>query len=307
MGAGLATVASMTGSASLRGATEHGALLLAVRSVNGRGLALKQRLPGSLQIWEREIEKGLRQRFARGSFQFSLTVEAPPESSSTADDAIDSERFAQVSKTLISLALSNGLELPTVRDVVTFPGVVRTASQSASSSEPQVSDKLPPQVAELVDALLSSLDEDRRREGEATRTAMRALVAELRAEFDAVRVRIPQIVGEYRARLLQRVEQFLQERGHQVEPEAVAREVAVFAERSDTAEEVQRLEEHLTELDRQLSEGGEIGRRLEFLLQEVLREVNTLGSKASDAETARRVVEMKTRIDRLKEQAANLE
>ena len=115
------------------------------------------------------------------------------------------------------------------------------------------------------------------------------------------------VIAFAQRRLLQRVNEFLAGQARTMEDGDVIREVAAFADRSDVAEELQRLTTHFAEERELLANGGEIGRKFEFLLQETLREVNTLGSKSQDAEMAQCVVAMKTAIDRLREQAANLE
>ncbi|MGA0868968.1 MAG: endoribonuclease YicC domain-containing protein, partial [Planctomycetota bacterium] len=119
--------------------------------------------------------------------------------------------------------------------------------------------------------------------------------------------RAPELVTSQRERLLERVNEFLAGRGLSIEPDNVVRELAVFAEKTDVAEEIQRLRAHIERAHQLLDGGGEVGRRFEFLVQEMLRETNTLGSKSPDVQIAHTVVAMKTAIDRLKEQAANLE
>ena len=138
-------------------------------------------------------------------------------------------------------------------------------------------------------------------------TAMREEIERFIQALSAVQVRAPEMVASYRERLLGRVNEFLEGRAQAMETGDVIREVAVFADRVDIAEELQRLGAHVERAEELLAAGGAVGRKLEFLVQEMLREVNTVGSKSPDVAIAHRVVEMKSCVDRLKEQAANLE
>jgi uncharacterized protein (TIGR00255 family) len=115
------------------------------------------------------------------------------------------------------------------------------------------------------------------------------------------------VVADYRAKLLQRVNEFLESRGKAMAESEVIREVAVFADRADITEEMQRLGSHVLRAGELLRGGAEVGRKLEFLVQEMLREVNTIGSKSPDVRISHHVVEMKSCVDKLREQAANLE
>ena len=162
-------------------------------------------------------------------------------------------------------------------------------------------------MAALVDTALDALVQDREAEGRATAATLTTLVDELTDLREQVVQAAPRIVSAYREKLLGRIGEFLTERGVTVDDAAIVREVAMFADKVDVAEELQRLGLHLDRLRDALATGGEVGRGLEFLLQETLREVNTIGSKSPDADIAHVVVAMKSRIDRLKEQAANLE
>jgi uncharacterized protein (TIGR00255 family) len=146
-------------------------------------------------------------------------------------------------------------------------------------------------------------------EGTALRDHVRSCAATLGDRLAAVRERAPRVVAAYQERLRQRVNALLAEVGAAVEPSDLLREVAIFAERSDIAEEVSRLSAHLAQLDSLLSDANPepVGRTLDFLAQEMLREANTIASKSADAEISRHVVDMKTAIDRIKEQAQNAE
>ncbi|MEO0481431.1 MAG: YicC/YloC family endoribonuclease [Planctomycetota bacterium] len=303
-------VASMTGAGIARGETEFGQIEVLVRSVNGRGLTTKVRTFGEWDGWDREVERVLRARFVRGSFHLTLRRQEATDAQPSVDQLIDQDRFGEVAAQLAALAREHGVADPSFSDVVRFPGVLGGAADGGAgggAAEEVRDTKMPEAIRTIVDQAFDLLSADRDREGSATCKDMLDFVTGLESERQAVDARRPEMIEEHRERLLQRIESFLEERGQQVEDDVLVREVALFADKTDTAEELQRLGEHLAELRRVLQSDGAVGRRLEFLLQECLREVNTIGSKSSDTDIARRVVEMKTGLDRLKEQAANLE
>lgn len=286
-----AATSSMTGTGAARGASEVGPLRVELRSVNGRSLQVKQRLCREVQSLESVFEDEVRQRLSRGS----VTLVVDRDGGSILPDRTQLAALAQeLRSTSAALGLAGELSL---RDVLDLAERVR----------PQADRDAAPKVVALVRAAIDDLQQHRIASGADT-------VAAMRVELDAVDLlrqqamqRAPAIVDEHRARLLARLKEFVAGQGLQLEPGALVREVGLFAERVDTSEELQRLEAHLRELRSVLQQGGAVGRKTEFLLQEVLRETNTLGSKSPDVSTAHCVVAMKSSIDRLKEQAANLE
>lgn len=297
----MAKIQSMTGSGWSRGAVDGlGELVVDVRSVNGKSLSVKTRLPAALQSLEREFDRRVRARVERGTVSLSVQVD---RSAGAVDALVQGDQFAAVSRKLTALAAEQGLAEVSVRDVIAVLLALRGGGDGPSI-EPGAG--MPVGLAALLDEALDRLITERETEGAATLEAMREALCELAVGREAVAARAPQLIVDYRQRLLERVREFLEGRAVELEEAAVVREVALFADRSDIAEELQRLETHLQRLGALLDAGGAVGRQLEFLLQEALREVNTIGSKSPDVDTAHAVVGMKSWIDRLKEQAANL-
>jgi len=290
----------MTGAGEARGRVPGGELRISVRSVNARALVVKTRLPPELQDWERDVERLVRARLDRGTVSLSISLRhevRPP------DALIDATQFAAVAAWLNELAAAQGVGGVSVADVLAVPGVLKTDGVRESTGSARV----PPEVEGLVGEALDALVADRAAEGAATATAMLELLDALERERQVVVARAPLVVERHRDRLLARVNEFLAAHGTRLEPADIVRELGLFADRVDVTEELQRLGTHVERVRETLTQGGVVGRRLEFMLQEVLREVNTLGSKSPDVEIAHSVVTMKTAIDRLKEQAANLE
>jgi uncharacterized protein (TIGR00255 family) len=266
-----------------------------VRSVNGRGFAAKLRLPNACSAYEAAVEELLRAKVARGSLLVVVELAQPVGA------VVDAAAMREAAAALRALAGELQLDPPRLSDVL-------AAAAAARRGEPMTSRPLPPQLLALCERALAELASRRAAEGQRTVAAILGELAEHEARAREVAARAPQLADEHRRRLLQRVQEFAAQVGTSIAPAAeFVREVAVFAERIDVAEELQRLAAHTDALRALLRQGGEVGKRLEFLLQELHRETNTLGAKSPDAAVAHAIVAMKANVERMKEQAANLQ
>ncbi|HEX5051839.1 MAG TPA: DUF1732 domain-containing protein [Planctomycetota bacterium] len=286
---------SMTGAGFAAGASEVGDLRIEVRTVNGRGLAVKLRLTGACARFEAAIDALVRERLHRGTV--SVIVERQVQATVLPDRSV----LRAVAEELRQLASELHLPPPGLADVVQLASLAQRGEAATARA-------LPPQLHALFVDALDDLDRHRRADGEGAIAAMQSVLAEFDGHCAAAAARAPQVAAAYRERLLARVQEFVQ--SHLPAPLPafdLVREVAIYADRIDVAEELQRLRAHLDEIRAVLGRGGEVGRRVEFLLQELLRETNTLGSKSPDTALSHIAVSMKSGIDRLKEQAANLE
>ncbi|MCA8956883.1 MAG: YicC family protein [Planctomycetes bacterium] len=287
----------MTGFGVASGETSLGSVAVECRALNHRGLTVKLRLAAECQGFEAALEARVRSRIDRGAVSMAVAVQVR----NVPDAVIDLALAERVVDELRELAQKLGTAV-TLSDVLAFPGVIPVERAGV-----RLTREVPDDLLALVDAALDALLESRRSEGASTAAAIEEQLDALERASASVAERAPQLAGLYRDRVLQRVNEFLEGRARTMEPGEVVREVAVFADRVDVAEEQQRLAAHLARGRALLAESGPIGRSLEFLVQEMLREVNTLGSKVLDADIAHQVVAMKTAIDRIREQAANLE
>lgn len=286
---------SMTGAGFAAGPCEVGEVRIEVRTVNGRGLNVKLRLPGVCSGFEAAVEELVRAQLQRGSA--TVVVEREQVATPLPDRTV----LREVAASLRELADELQLAPPRLDDVL-------QVALSAGRGEAMTSRPLPPQLRALLEGALADLAAHRRADGQGTTAAILASLDEYAALARATAERAPRLAIEYRERLLQRVGEFVASHVPQPPPAAdLVREVALFADRVDVAEELQRLAAHVAEVRNLLARGGEVGKRLEFLLQELLRETNTLGSKSPDTAIAHAVVGMKTCIERMKEQAANLQ
>ncbi len=288
---------SMTGFGRAAEECDQAFIEVEIRSVNNRFLKVSSRVPSELGPYESRIEERVRRKVRRGTVNVLVRYrdrEAPP--------VLLNEALLESYRTrLAHLQQSWGLGGDLTLDwLVTLPGVLDVEERSLDETHWE-------RVAQLLDRALGSLLEHRQAEGARLRTEFVSGRTAIAALIEEVATRAPKIITDYRQKLIQRVEEFLRNHGVGLDESTVIREVAIFADRSDINEELARLRSHLTHLDDLLDRSGAVGRELDFLLQEMLREANTVGSKANDAELARRVVQMKAEIEKLKEQGLNIE
>jgi uncharacterized protein (TIGR00255 family) len=291
------SVMSMTGTGVATGATEVGETTVELRSVNGRGLSIKVRLAPDAAGWETGLEQVVRARLRRGNVTIVVDVVAPP-GAARIDEAAAVAAAAQLRALVKRLDLRDEVRLA---DVLALPGVVARPDPVRTTREP------PAAVAALLRSALDRLLVARREEGKVMAAAVGGAVADIERLCADVAARWPAVIAEHRDRLLRRVNEFLAAQGLSLAPADVVREVALVADRTDLNEELHRLRAHAARARELLAAGGEVGRPLEFLAQELLREANTVASKAADAQIAHAAILMKSHADRLKELAANLE
>ena len=292
-------IRSMTGHGAASCEHEGMHIAVEVRSVNNRSFKAMLRLPDSLTSMEGELEAKLARRVQRGSV--SLTVRmgdgtarsAGRINTTTLKSYLDQLKAVQGAG---NVAIDAGALLG-------LPGVI------VDDGGVSLCEAAKPVIDRLLEDACKQLFVMRENEGAALRTLLLSLGQTIQTRLDEVRERAPEVSRLYGERLKTRMATMLAEAGIAARQEDVLREVATFAERADIAEEIQRLGGHLQAFRKLLepSNPEPIGRTLDFLAQEMLREANTIASKASDFEIATRVVDMKTAIDRIKEQAANAE
>ena len=296
------TVSSMTGFGSAQRASESFEARVEIRSVNHRALNWKASGIGDLLL-ESEVDARIRKCIGRGS----LTIQVQ-RSRSQGEDAVclDRDLARRVWREIGELADELGASKPKFRDLLQVPGLFVEASARAGN-DPEARAAQAKLVLGAIDEALDALVEARQREGAALLAALEANLASITELVDEIDGRWPAVLDAQRERLERRVRELLEAHGLHAEQVDVLREVALIAERIDVGEEIERLRTHADELARLLADGGRIGRKADFLAQEMFREVNTIGSKSNDVELAGRVVELKTALDRVREQLQNLE
>ena len=293
-------VHSMTAFAREEISAEWGAAAWELRSVNHRYLDVSLRLPEEL----RSLDAGVRERIAakvrRGKVDCSLRVQ--PAAGGRAGFSLDLDLAKRLldAKRKVEAAgrrVPGGLPLrsPTALDVLRWPGV----------AEPQGIDResVGGAALRLLDRALDTLVAARAREGAKLGDMVAGRCEEVGRIAARVRAALPDVQERYRARLVAR----LDEARVDIDPNRLAQELVMFASRTDVAEELDRLDTHVTEVRGALGSGSPIGRRLDFLMQELQREANTLGSKSADPDTSRASVDLKVLIEQMREQVQNIE
>jgi len=289
---------SMTGCGSAAASAGDSTVRVEIRGVNGRQFKLSLRSSEGLASLEPRIEALVRRRVERGTVHLAVVAAGPAVSGGR---RLDRGQLAAYLDDLESFAAERGLALPPAADALLgLPGVVADVAGDADAAE-----RVWPLVEQAVTAAVDGFDRMRRDEGATLAAEMRTTCGDIAGLVDMIRSRVPEVVIAYRDRLLDRVASLLSDRPTPLAEGDVAREVALIADRTDVTEELVRLRSHLDQFSRLLDEESP-GRALDFLAQELGREANTIASKSLDVTIAHAVVDIKTRIERLREQAQNI-
>lgn len=293
-------IVSMTGYGTAQQTHDDVSYAAEVRSVNGRYLKLSIKLPEHLQFAESEVDKLLRKRLARGTVTFALRIRTEGANATRSLNMAALQGYVdQLTKIKLPDSVRPMIGLATL---ATLPGV---AEQLEPDDDARA--RLLEAIINVAGDAVGALLDMRRDEGRSLAEDLSACTDRIREELAAVQDRAPSVIHEYHDRLKARVATLTQTAQLELDSEALMREVAIYADRCDIAEEVSRMGSHLDQFADLCGRGDKVGRTLDFLAQELLREANTIGSKSNDTAVARSVVEIKGLIDRLKEQVQNVE
>lgn len=293
---------SMTGFGEARTQTESLAAGVEVRAVNNRHLKVTVRGTEPYPMFEAELEKVVRRHIRRGTVTIHVRVERQARAADLRLNATALASFLRQIREACAEAGTPEFAAPLLAGVLALPGV---APESRAPGSPP--DDEWPVVEQTLKTALGRLDDMRREEGRAMATELLSLHGTITAELAATRELLPRVTADYRHRLLERVRQAVGDAGVLINPDHLIREVALFAERTDVAEEVTRLAAHLDQFAELVRKGDEAGRKLEFVIQEMGREANTLGSKAGDVAVSRHVFEIKAALEKIRELVQNVE
>jgi uncharacterized protein (TIGR00255 family) len=285
---------SMTGFAARSINLDDGSVNIDLRSVNQRYLELHFRLADEFRPLEPQLRELINQRLARGKVECRIGLTALPLA--TQDNGLNPailERLAHWQADVLQ-RLPDSAPL-SVNEILRWPGTVPTAVLSQ--------DALNDAALAGVHAALDELVQSRQREGSKLKQHILDRLAAAEAQVASLQPLLPTLVAAQRAKLAERLHDALGEAGH----ERLAQEIALAAQKADIDEELSRLATHFTEVRRVLDQAGAIGKRLDFLMQELHREANTLGAKSVAVETSRVSLELKVLIEQMREQVQNIE
>ena len=287
-------IQSMTAYGRAEQSGDWGRASCEIRAVNHRYLEIALRLPEELRMLEQALREHVSTRLKRGKIDCAIRFAA--DNAASADLPVNTELLAKLIKTAEQVAA--GLQRPAPLnplELLGWPGILELkAPDEAAIGAP---------LLRLLDQTLDSVIETRRREGDKIKTRLMACCREARERVAGVRRQLPAILERQREKMAQR----LRELTLKADNERLEQELVLLAQKMDVAEEMDRLELHLDEVTRVLNRPGPAGRRLDFLMQEMNREANTLGSKSAHINTSNAGVDLKVLIEQMREQIQNVE
>ena len=291
---------SMTGYGAADGQLDGICYAVEIKTVNNRYLKTIIKLPEAAAFLEDVIDKSLRSNLSRGTVNYVLRLKG---ASASALFEIDESALRFIVDKLSTVSSSVGVAgTIDMASLLELPGVVQPIMPDEEESR-----KVKELVLQITQEALDRLKAMRQTEGRFLEADLKGHCEAMAEELVVVKQRSEGVVNEYAKRLRKRVDELLAEGKLKLDEETLSREVAILADRSDISEEIARLDAHLQQFRQICETEGQAGRRLDFLSQEMLREANTVASKAADSEIVRRVVDMKCLIERLKEQIQNVE
>jgi len=292
---------SMTGFARVCREVNGISYAVEIRTVNNRYFKPNIKLPETAAFLEQEIERLLRDNIYRGSVNYFLRYKN-----------VSGEPMYEIDSAALKSYIEklNGISRPqsgvqcaiNLADLLLLPGVIRP-----QEPENEKADNLKKAVFEVTAVALEQMKKMRAQEGAALADDLNQQCSQIGGLLEDIKTRKKVVVQEYRDRLAARVKDLLQSVRLELDSDVLAREVALFADRSDIGEEIIRLGSHIEQLIASCKHGENTGRKLDFISQEMLREANTIASKASDAKICLDVVQIKSCIERIKEQVQNIE
>lgn len=290
---------SMTGYGRSEQHNGHFACKAEIRSVNNRFIEINIRLPKYLAALELPIKKLIKSKCARGSFDLFLNLEKNDDSSADLEVKPNLGMASQYFKAFKQIKEELGLagEIP-IEALLDMKDIIKMEPLTVDESQESM-------ILETVAAALSSLIEMRREEGENLQTDLAGRLKGIRQLTETIRERQPVVLEEYRNRLHEKIKTLTE--GMELDETRLAQETALLADRCDISEEITRLGSHLEQFNNLFQKEGALGRKLEFITQEINRETNTIGSKSVDYQISQNVIEIKSLLEKIREQLQNIE
>lgn len=291
-------IRSMTGYGRAEGRYKGRSLVVELRSVNHRYCDVMVRLPKQLALLEETVKKKVQGRFSRGHIEVSVNFNGPTSPPKRFNLDMDSaDAYYQILK-----KLKKEFRLPGEIDL----GLFTHFKEMITLVDPvEKAESMAPLLYKSLDKAISNLEKMRREEGRGLAEDLSGRLQALSKMLSLIKIREKEAMTGYHQRLQARVSEL--SKGISVDPTRLAQEVAIFADRSDISEETARLKTHLEQFQKMMQKEEAVGRTLDFLLQEMNREINTIGSKVNDVTISMQVVAMKSELEKIREQVQNIE
>ena len=291
-------IRSMTGYGRAEKTIDGREITVEMRAVNNRYLDLNVKLPRVFGFAEDAVKSVVKKNVARGKMDVFITVNVTSDESMRI--SLNKPVLEGYLAALGSIAADYG-----VRDDVSVMSLARLPDVFVVEKQEEDEQKLTDDILSVVQEALDKFNAMREKEGAAMEQDLRSRARTVLSLVEKIEARSPITLAEYRARLTQKMQEVLGQTN--IDESRILQEAAVYADKIAVDEETVRLRSHLNQLDQMLTNGGAIGRKLDFLLQEFNREANTIGSKGNDIEQARTVVELKAELEKIREQTQNIE
>ncbi len=291
-------IRSMTGFGKGECACRNGKVTIEIKTVNHKFFDATLKLPNNISVFEDKIKEALQKRMKRGKVNLNFIYDGAmlKNESITIDRRVAKSYYNELLRLKKYLGTEDAIA---TKDLIPLPGVL-----SYESIEKNLA-KFWPTIKKALDNALAKLVIDREKEGRSTYRDLVKRADKIDGMLSAIKSRAHINIEEYRKRFAERVKELTS--GRQIDMGRLEMEVAIFAKNSDISEEITRLKNHLSNFNKTISGNGEVGKKLDFIAQELHREINTIGSKASDFKISKNVIEIKGEIEKIREQAKNLE
>lgn len=275
-------------------------LRVELRSVNNRFLKIDSRLPEILQSFETEIERPIREKLARGTVLLNVNYQSLKQES---EYVLSTERLKEYYRLITDIKNEIGSkERVSINSLILLPGILQKGKNSQADKNALLS-----LCISLIKEALEKMMNMRAAEGRHLAKDIEQRIAFVVSALNKIETMSPVIVQEYSKRLRSRVAALLSGTDIELTDSNLCREIAIFAERCDITEEISRLKSHLCQLQETINSDESVGRKLDFIIQEMFRETNTMCSKANDSVMMKDLVEVKTEIEKMREQIFNIE
>ena len=291
-------IRSMTGFGKGECRFKGGSVIVEIKTVNHKFFDASLKLPETIAPFEERIKEALQKKVQRGKINVNVIYDSNSRRNEiiTINKKLARSYYAGLSGLKRHLGLKDALGL---KDMVTLPGVINYEVKQAALAD------LWPKVEKALLSAVSALVKDREKEGYATNRDLSKRINNIDRLLGEIKSRAHLNVKEYRDKFSERIKDLT--RGHAIDKGRLEMEVAIFAKNSDISEEIARLKNHLSNLKRTVASNGEAGKKIDFIAQELHREINTIGSKSGDFRISKNVIEIKSEIEKIREQAKNVE